>query len=168
MGRLTPPRPLTVADDCSAFNCGRQSMNQWFRRHAQRNQEGGVTRTTVVCDAASGEIAAYVSLSTCQIERAWLPKSAQRNQPDPLPAILLGQLAVDVRHQGKGYAAELLRFALSTAVRISGDIGCFAVLTHPLDETARAFYRHFGFDDLPFDPGRSMTVRIKDLVHAGF
>ncbi len=53
-------------------------------------------------------------------------------------------------------------------MRLSRDIGCFGLLTHPLDDEVRNLYRRFGFDDLPFDPGRSMLVRIIDLERSGF
>jgi predicted N-acetyltransferase YhbS len=168
MAGLTPPRPLAATDDRDRFDCGRASLNQWLRRHAWRNQEAGVSRTNVVCDPATGGIVGYVSLSAAQIERAFLAKADQRNRPDPIPALLLGQLAVDRRYQGRGYARSLMFFALTTAVRLSDDIGCFCVLTHPLDDGVRDFYRGFGFADLPFDPARSMAVRMIDLVHNGF
>jgi predicted N-acetyltransferase YhbS len=168
MAGLTPPRPLTITDDREMFDCGRESLNQWFRRHAWRNQETGASRTSVICDTATNEVVGYVSLSAAQIEREFLPKSAQRNRPDPLPVILLGQLAVDQRHHGKGCARSLLLFALTTAVRLSKEIGCFGVLTHPLDDGVRAFYQRFGFEELPFDPKRSMIVRIVDLERNGF
>lgn len=167
MAGLTPPRPLAAGDDRSSFDCGRESLNRWFEQHAWRNQEAGVTRTSIVCDPGTGQIVGYVSLAATHIERAWLPKSEQRNRPDPIPAALLGQLAVDRRYQGKGYARSLMFFALTTAVRFSNDIGCFCVLTHPLDDGVRAFYRSFGFEDLPFDPERSMAVRISDLRLGG-
>lgn len=165
---FSPPRPLAADDDAAAFDCGRDALNHWFRRHAWRNQELGVSRTSVICDAEAGCIVGYVSLSTAQVERAWLPKSQQRNRPDPLPAILLGQLAVDLRRQGLGIARSLLFYALTTAVRLSGQVGCLCVLTHPLDDDVRALYAAFGFEDLPFDPARSMAVRIADLVRSGF
>lgn len=168
MARLTPPRPLAASDDREAFDCGRESLNQWFRRHAWRNQEGGASRTSIVCDAATGIIVGYVSLSAAQIEREYLSKASQRNRPSPIPVILLGQLAVDRHHHGKGYARSLMLFALTTAVRLSKDIGCFGVLTHPLDDEVRAFYRRFGFEDLPFDPNHSMIVRMVDLERNGF
>jgi predicted N-acetyltransferase YhbS len=97
-----------------------------------------------------------------------LPKAQQRNRPDPLPAILLGQLAVDLRWQGQGIARSLMFYALTTAVRLSDQVGCFCVLTHPLDDDVRALYAAFGFEDLPFDPARSMAVLIADLVRSGF
>lgn len=168
MAGLTPPRPLTANDDRSAFDCGRQSLNLWFRRHAWANQQSGVSRTSVVCDPVTGAILGYVTLSAAEVERAHLPKAAQRNRPDAIPALLLGQLAVDRQHHGNGYARSLLFFALKTAVRLSDDIGCFGVLTHPLDDELRAFYSRFGFEPLPFDPKRSMIVRIVDLKQSGF
>ncbi|MGH7068359.1 MAG: GNAT family N-acetyltransferase, partial [Acetobacteraceae bacterium] len=70
--------------------------------------------------------------------------------------LLLGQLAVDRQHQSKGCSRSLMLFALTTAVRFSDEIGCFGVLTHPLDDQVRAFYNRFGFETLPFDPRRSM------------
>jgi predicted N-acetyltransferase YhbS len=168
MAGLTPPRPLAADDDRSVFDCGREALNHWFQRHAWRNQESGTSRTSVVCDAVTGGIVGYVSLSAAQIERAWLPKADQRNRPDPIPAVLLGQLAVDQRCQGRGYARSLMFFALTTAVRFSRDVGCFCVLTHPLDDGVRAFHRSFGFENLPFDPARSMATRIVDLEYNGF
>lgn len=168
MGRITPPRPLAAGDDRDGFDCGRESLNLWFRRHAWHNQQSDVSRTSVICDAMTGTIVGYTSLSAAQIERAHFPTPVQRNRPDPVPAILLGQLAVARQHQGNGYATSLMYFALTTAVRLSTDIGCFGVVTHPLDDGVRTFYSRFGFESLPYDPKRSMIVRIADLMHNGF
>lgn len=167
MAGLTPPRPLRADDDRDGFDCGRESLNQWFRRRAWNNQQANVSRINVVCDPQNGRIIGYVSLSAGHIERAYLPKSAQRNRPDPVPIVLLGQLAIDLEFQGRGYSKSLLLFALTTALRSSQDIGSFGVLTHPLDEEVRAFYRKFGFEDAPFDPARSMIVRMVDLIASG-
>jgi predicted N-acetyltransferase YhbS len=165
---LTPPRPLEAGDDATGFDCGRDVLNHWFRRHAWRNQQSDVSRTSVACDPVTGTIVGYVSLSAAHIERAWWPKARQLNRPDPVPAVLLGQLAVDRRWQGRGVARSLMFYALTTAVRFSKEVGCFCVLTHPLDDDVRALHRSFGFEDLPFDPARSMAVRMADLVHDGF
>ena len=168
MAGLTSPRPLRADDDRTGFDCGRESLNQWFRRHAWTNQQANVSRTNVVCDPMTGRIIGFVSLGAGQIERAYLPKSAQRNRPDPIPIVLLGQLAIDRPFQGLGFSRSLLLFALKTAVRSAQDIGCFGVLTHPLDDGVRAFYRKSGFEDLPFDSARSMIVRMADLTASGF
>ncbi len=97
------------------------------------------------------------------IERAFLPKSQQRNRPDPIPVTLLGQLAVDKVYQSQGHATSLLWFALRTALYVSQNIGSFGVITHPLDDEIRRFYARWGFRELPFDPRRAMLVRMVDL-----
>jgi GNAT superfamily N-acetyltransferase len=163
LAAVTPPRPLAETDDRDGFDCGRDSLNDWFRRHAWLNQVNNVSRVSVITDTASGRIIGYVTLSAAHIERAYLPKAQQRNRPDPVPAILLGQLAVDKEYQGKGYAADLLRFALKTALRAADSIAGMGVITHPLDDGVRAFYAKWGFQDLPFDPRRAMIVRMVDL-----
>jgi GNAT superfamily N-acetyltransferase len=163
MAAVTKPRPLTASDDRSQFDCGRESLNNWFRRHAWSNHANDLSRVSVMMDLATGRIVGYVAISAAQIERAYLPKAQQRNRPDPVPALRLGQLAVDKAYQGQGYAADLLVFALRTALRVSQNIGGAGVITHPLDETARGFYARWGFQELPFDPRRAMMVRMADL-----
>jgi predicted N-acetyltransferase YhbS len=163
---VTPPRPLAESDDRDLFDCGRESLNTWFRRHAWGNQTSGASRVNIIADAASGRIVGYVTLSAAQIERAFLPKPQQRNRPDPLPVTLLGQLAVDKAYQGQGHAASLLRFALKTAMRAAEAIGSMGVITHPLDDAVHGFYARWGFQDLPYDPRHAMFVRMVDLQQA--
>jgi GNAT superfamily N-acetyltransferase len=110
----------------------------------------------------------YVTLSAAQIEREFLPKRHQRNKPDPVPATLLGQLAIHQTYQGQGHARSLLLFALTAALRASREVGSFGVLTHPIDAPIRQFYRRWGFEDLPLDQKNSMIVRMVDLGKSGF
>ena len=167
MAEVTPPRPLAEDDDRRPFDCGRESMNSWFRRHAWSNHASGASRVNVICNPATGAIAGYVTLSAAQIERAFLPKAQQRNQPNPLPVTLLGQLAIHKDYQGQSHAASLLLFALKTSVRAAEIVGSVGVITHPLDDNVRAFYAKWGFQDLPFDPHRAMIVRMIDLTKNG-
>jgi GNAT superfamily N-acetyltransferase len=167
VAKIAAPRPLTEADDRTRFDCGRESVNLWFQRHAWANHVVGISRTNVICGAATSEIVGFVTLSAAQIERSFLAKAQQRNKPDPVPATLLGQLAIHKEHQRKGHARALLLFALRTALRASREIGSFGVITHPIDDHVRAFYGRWGFRDLPFDPYRAMIVRMVDLEQSG-
>ncbi len=145
MAGLTPPRPLAAEDDRDAFDCGRESLNQWFRRHAWRNQQGGLSRTSVACDSATGTVAGYVALSAAQIERAHLPRSAQRNRPDPIPMILLGQLATDCAWGGRGIGMGLFNHALARSVNGAALIGGRALIVNAIDDEAAGFWRRRGF-----------------------
>jgi GNAT superfamily N-acetyltransferase len=167
VAEVTPPRPLAETDDRSRFDCGRESLNNWFRRHAWSNHAAHISRTSVICAATTGEIVGFVALSAGQIERAFLPKARQRNKPDPVPVTLLGQLAITQDRQGQGHARSLILFALRTALKASRQVGSFGVVTHPFDDGVRAFYAQWGFEDLPFDPRRAMIVRMIDLERGG-
>lgn len=168
MAEITPPRPLAETDERAIFDCGRDSMNHWFRHRGWTNHAAGVSRVNIVCDTATNRIVGYVSLSAAQIARSGLPKSHRRNMPDPLPATLLGQLAVHRDFHGRGYAQLLLLFALRTSLRASQDVASWGVITHPLDDAVRKFYARHGFQDMPFDPHRAMVVRMADLQKNGF
>ena len=41
------------------------------------------------------------------------------------------------------------------------------MLTHPIDEEVRQFYRRWGFENVPFDPKKSMIVRMIDIEKYG-
>ncbi|MBK0506674.1 GNAT family N-acetyltransferase, partial [Klebsiella pneumoniae] len=67
-----------------------------------------------------------------------------------VPAVLLGRLAVDRKHQGKGYGRFLLADALGRAVR--SEIASFAVVVDAKDEAARRFYERESFLSFPDQP----------------
>jgi GNAT superfamily N-acetyltransferase len=168
METLNTVRPLAENDDRASFDCGRASLNGWFQRNAWRNQMTGVSRTYVLPDPTQPQqIKGYVTLAAGEIRREFLPKSQQRNMPDPMPIVLLGQLAVDVAHQGTGVSKVLLAATFTFAVHVSKTIGSFALVTHPLDDNARAFYQRWGFSTLEPDPQQAMYIRIRDLEASG-
>jgi GNAT superfamily N-acetyltransferase len=161
---VAAPRPLAASDDRNGFDCGREPLNHWFARHAWPNHRDGSSRVSVMTEASSGRIIGFVTLSSSQIERAFLAKAQQRNRPNPLPVTLLGQLAVDLDFQGQGYSASLLIFAMKTAMVASRTVGSIGVITHPIDDSVRGFYARWGFSDLPFDPYRAMMAKMQDLI----
>ncbi len=163
MGAVGAPRPIAQSDDRRGFDCGHVVLNEWFHRYAWNNHATGASRVSVIEHVETRRIVGYVTLSAAHIERSYLPKSRQRNQPDPVPVTLLGQLAVDRACQGQGHAFSLLQFALRAALKASESVASTAVITHPLDESLRGFYGRWGFSELPFDPRRAMILRMLDI-----
>jgi GNAT superfamily N-acetyltransferase len=80
------------------------------------------------------------------------PADVARKLPKyPLvPATLLGRLAVDKTHQGRGYGRFLLADALLRAVR--SEIVSFAMIVDAKDEAAHRFYERESFLPLPDQP----------------
>lgn len=99
-----------------------------------------------------GTVAGYYTLSSTSVQLAELPAQTVRKLPRyPLvPATLLGRLAVDRRHQGKGYGRFLLGDALHRAAR--SEIASFAVIVDAKDESARRFYERESFLPFPDQP----------------
>ena len=165
MADLSRPRPLEQDDEREAFDCGQPSLDAWFRRNAWRNQQSGVSRTTVIADA-DGMVAGYVSLSTGEIRRDVLSKPRRRNMPDPVPVFLLGQLAVDRKWQGEGLSSVLMSHAILTVLRAWESVGAYALLTHPVDAPARRYYDRRGFSALAGDARGAMILRLRDLAQS--
>ncbi len=168
MKKVSKPRPLTQEDTKKSFDCGKPSLNNWLQRYAWTNQKSGVSRTNVIYDPEVDDLLAFVSMANAEIRRELLSKPQQRNKPKSVPAVLLGQLAVDLKYQRHGLAKSLLFFAYKTAVQVAEKTGCYCLITHPVDDNAKAFYQHWGFVENPVDPDGSMIIRIADLKKSGF
>jgi len=80
----------------------------------------------------------------------------------PIPAVLLARLAVDESVQGKDIGAFLLRDAMVRTVAVSEEAGIRLMLAHALNESARDFYLHFGFEPSPTD-GMNLQIIVKDI-----
>ncbi len=101
---------------------------------------------------SDGTIARYYTLSATAVRVGELPEQVTRKLPRyPLvPATLLGRLAVDRRHRGKGYGRFLLADALYRSLR--SEIASFAVIVDAKDDTARRFYERENFLPFPDQP----------------
>ena len=82
----------------------------------------------------------------------------RRNMPDPVPVMVLARLAVDRRAQGIKLGAALLQDAVNRAVAVSHKVGVRARLVHALDDRAKQFYQHYGFQESPRHP---MTLMLR-------
>ena len=143
--------PLTSSHDRSEFESGVESLDRYFRTQAGQDARKNMAAPFVLV-LPDGTIAGYYTLSSTSVQLAELPAQTVRNLPRyPLvPATLLGRLAVDRRHQGKGYGRFLLADALHRAAR--SEIASFAVIVDAKDESARRFYERESFLPFPDQP----------------
>lgn len=83
------------------------------------------------------------------IERGAAPPAVAKSAPDPVPALLLGRLAVDRRQAGSGVGTALVAHVLATAVELNVQAACRAVVVSAANELARGWWERLGFH--PFD-----------------
>lgn len=161
--RLSAPVPLTVEHDLSAFDCGEPALNDWLKQRALKN-ESRFSRTYVVC--AGNRVVAYFCISAGAVERAATPGKVRRNAPDTIPVSVIGRLAVDRDHSGKGLGADILSDALRRIAVASQSIGIGAVLVHAKDDAAKNFYMECAeFIEHPAD-SRTLFLPIETVVAA--
>lgn len=152
MTRYTRPVPLTSEHDRSNFTSGHDSLDSWLRNRARKNELSGASRTFITCVTGDDHaVVGYYTLAASSVDLDQAPGQVRRNMPDPIPVILLGRLAVDQRHQGAGLGSSLLQDAILRAAAAAESVGVRALLVHAIDDTAAAFYRHFGFIPSPLD-----------------
>jgi len=138
--------PLDKSFNRSAFDCGKPQLNDYLKKYAWQNQQKRYSVTFVATVGNSNEIAGYYCTSASSIEFANIPDSLTQKLPKyPAPVMLIRQLAVDRKMQGKGLGKVLLMHALSKAVHLSSEMGIFAVRVDAIDKSAKDFYLKYGF-----------------------
>lgn len=149
---MTPqqPRPIAPGDDCSSFDSSEESLDRYLLERALTNHLADLSRCYVCLEA--DRVIGYYTLSAVAVERATLPGRIRRNAPDPVPAVLLGRLAIDTTVQGGGLGRFLVRDAILSTLLAAERVGVRVLLVHALHESAAGFYEPLGFTRSPTDP----------------
>jgi len=155
------PELLRPDHSIEEFDCADRSLNWWLANKALHNQIESSSRTWVV--TAAGRVVAFYASSTAVVLRSTATKRAARNQPDPLPAVLLGRLAVDRNYQGHGVGAALLKHFIMKSLEVAQLTGVRVLLVHAKDDVAASFYRRYGFESSPVDD-LTMMLLVKDVA----
>jgi GNAT superfamily N-acetyltransferase len=148
---ISAPEPLTAAHDLAAFSCGKPSLDRWLKTRALSNQQKGFTAVLVVHEA--NRVIGYYGLAPTAIVPSIRSRSIRTGQPpDPVPCLLLGQLATDQNWIGKGIGSVLLKHALQRCVTAAGLIGGGALIVNAVDIEAQAYWQRRGFIASKDDP----------------
>ncbi|MEJ2623221.1 MAG: GNAT family N-acetyltransferase [Pseudolabrys sp.] len=148
---LSAPEALTAADDVSEFSCGKPTLDHWLKTRALSNQEKGFTAVMVVHD--EGRVVGYYGLAPTAVVPSVLPRSVRTGQPpDPVPCLLLGQLATDTAWAGRGIGTGLLKHALQRCVQAAALVRGRALMVSAVDAEAAQFWQRRGFLSSKDDP----------------
>ena len=141
---LSAPELLNPGHDVTRFSCGKPSLDHWLKTRALANKQKGFTVFMVV--HVAGRVVGYYGLAPTAIIPAALPRSIRTGQPpNPVPCILLGQLATDLAWVGQGIGTGLFNHALARSVSGAMLIGGRSLVVNAIDDEAAVFWRRRGF-----------------------
>ena len=131
--------PLGPHHDRASFSCGEPSLDRYIHRQASQDARRRVARVFVASDDPPERIVGYYTLSAASFEKDDLPIELAKRLPHyPVPAAVIGRLAVDLRSQGNGLGEVLLLDAICRVIRAGDTIGVYAVVVDALHDRASA------------------------------
>jgi GNAT superfamily N-acetyltransferase len=143
------------------FTCGQPELDRFLIRHALQAQQANSSQTYVAVDR--DEILGFYTIVAGEVQHADAPERVVKGMPrHPIPLLVLARLAVHTKAQGRGIGSGLLLDALGRTLQVADVIGVRALAVHAKDDSAVAFYQHFGFTPSPTDP-RHLFMIIKDI-----
>jgi predicted GNAT family N-acyltransferase len=148
--------PLGRQHDRTTFHCGSEALDRYLKQQARQDADKHVAAAFVAVRPPDSRVLGYYTLSASVLTLADLPDQLARKLPryPQLPVTLLGRLAVDQSTKGQGLGEHLLLDALRRSLAHADEIAAMAVVVDAKNESAAAFYRHYGFIPLQARPGR--------------
>lgn len=161
MKEISGVEKISNAHSLDSFDCGKPALDEWLRRWARQAARDASAQTYAV--HRGGVVTGYYAVCAGSVRREEASVRVGKGQPSrPIPVILLARLAVDRRERGTGLGKALLKDALLRIASAAEVVAARAVLVHAMDDEARAFYEHFGFEPSPVDP-LQLFLLMKDL-----
>jgi len=152
---MSPETELTIEPsnrnhNRTSFNCGIASLDRYLKHQASQDVKRRISRVFIArAPRETIKVLGYYTLSALSIDLSALPERIAKKLPrHPVPAALIGRLAVDGTAQGKGVGRTLLANAIRRATSVSSDIAIYAIVVDAIDEEAASFYKQYGFSRL--------------------
>ena len=123
----------------TGFESGEAILDEWLRRYAGQSRRRDTAATWVMVDAED-VVVAYAGVAMTAVDRSVAPAELARQASDPVPALLLGRLAVDRNHANLGIGTSLVAHVLATAVELNQKAACRAVVVSALNPATRGWW----------------------------
>ena len=157
--------PLVGQHDRKSFRCGEDALDRYLQTQATQDIRRNIANCFVAVEIATGQVAAYYTLSAASIPLMDVPPEHIKHLPryPTLPAVRIGRLAVDERFHGRGLGTAILVDAGHRTMR--SDAAAFAILVDAKNDHAVAFYQRQGFRALVSRP-RALFLPIATMQQA--
>lgn len=159
---VNAPELLRANHYISNFSCGEQDLDDWFKKRAMKSQTRSHTKIYVVTDSETKQVIGYYAIAMGSVQREDSIASFRRNAPNPIPVLVLARLAVHLDYQGYAIGTGLLKDCILRSVQAMNIVGGAGILVHAIDESAKSFYKKFGFTESPIN-AMTLMARVVDI-----
>jgi len=160
-GAISAPERLAAHHELELFHCSEESLDEWLKLRALENEAKGASRTYVVC--VDRRVVGFYAIAAGGIAHSVASGKIRRNMPDPIPAMILGRLAVDLDFQGRRIGSDLLIDAIARTAKTAEITGIRAILVPAISDRARQFYEAYGFRSSPVNP-LTLMITIAEAI----
>jgi ribosomal protein S18 acetylase RimI-like enzyme len=147
--------PLGNSHDRAAFSCGTPALDKYLQTQASQDMKKKLAAVYVLTPHGKS-IAGFYALSSYSVRLDKIPEEIAKKltRIPEVPATLIGRLARSSAFSGQGIGEILLTDALKRGLASSKSIASWAVIVDAKDDRAVAFYKKYGFVEIPSTPGR--------------
>ncbi len=136
--------------DRDAFSCGVEALDTYFKKYATQDEKRDLARVSVALDRTSGTIVGFYSLSATCFHKSNVASEITDKLPKyPLPAALLGRLAIAKSFQNHGIGTYLVMDVLHSVLKANEILGITNLVVDALDEETAKFYQALSFQGSP-------------------
>ncbi|GAB4119845.1 MAG: GNAT family N-acetyltransferase [Rhodothalassiaceae bacterium] len=153
--------PVGAHHERASFDCGDETLDRYIREQAGQDKRRSIARTFVAVAVDNPDrILGFFTLSATSVTASHLPLKVAKSLPrHPVPAALLGRLAVDRSVAGRGLGGILLADAIGRTLAAAQTLAAAVIVVDPTDDAAQSFYAAHGFRSLE-GPERRMFLTL--------
>ncbi|MFA7224852.1 MAG: GNAT family N-acetyltransferase [Sphaerochaetaceae bacterium] len=140
---------MSRSHDRSNFSCGVEELDEYLKKNARRHNKENLNQTKVLVEKGSKDIIGFFSFAATSVASKSFETTEGNKLPNyEIPCIRLTRFAVDKQYQNRGLGRYLLGCALNHALKVSQEIGIYAVIVDAKDDYVKSFYLKNGFYSL--------------------
>ncbi|WP_058187069.1 GNAT family N-acetyltransferase [Terracidiphilus gabretensis] len=169
--------PLSSEHRRGAFVCTNQTIQNYCRNNARKNNDAFMVRVFVACYGTSQDVIGYYYLSLTSYKLGAKDESALHldntsdakfERVEAVPAVYLGMIGIHADYQSRGIGKLLMMDAIQRTAKIAQHAGLYALTLDALDRKVATYYKDkFGFQTFKEgDTGLEMFLPIKTIMDA--
>ncbi len=144
------------------FDCGEPELNSFLRNDAVHFVRQGLSAIRLLVDLDENKVIGFYAISPLCVElrRLSAKQREQYNVPFPIPAWLIGRLAVDRQYQKQQLGGALLLDAMKN-IRKRAEKGAGAlIIVDAKNKKIKNFYKKYGFTTLASSGGLKLATPV--------